>query len=149
MRKKNSQYTREPKNILFISVADIINPPSGSIPLQISGSWSRDPDNPELEAKNIRIRIRNTSNHDNDSLIMGHQTTELEFNFMIIVLGGKSNIGAHVWSNIYYLACFRHLISSRAVTNRIFSSLENTYFPLCLRNIFWVPSNTIEYKGHV
>ena len=43
----------------------------------------------------------------------------------------NSEIVAHVNRNI----CLRHLIRSRAVTNRIFFS-EKTYLPFCVRNIF-------------
>ena len=47
---------------------------------------------------------------------------------MVFILHGNSDIGAHVWSNTGYLICLRHLIRSRAVTNRIFFS-EKTYLP--------------------
>ena len=39
---------------------------------------------------------------------------------ILILLGGNSKIGAHVWSNLCHLISLRHLIISRAVTNRIF-----------------------------
>ena len=42
------------------------------------------------------------------------------------------------------LICLRHLFRSRAVTYRKFS-FENTFFPVCLRNMFRV---TIKYKYH-
>ena len=46
--------------------------------------------------------------------------------------------------NLFYLICLRLLISSRAVTNRIFLS-KKTYYPSCVRNMLWV---TITYKYH-
>ena len=46
---------------------------------------------------------------------------------LTMVLDGNSDIGAHVYSNLFYLICFRHLIWPRAVTNRIFSS-KNLFF---------------------
>ena len=39
---------------------------------------------------------------------------------MVLILDGKSEIVAHVRSNLCYLICFGHLIRSRACTNRIF-----------------------------
>ena len=50
----------------------------------------------------------------------------------------------HVRSNQCYLICSRHMISSRAVTNR-FNLSEKTYLYPCVRNIFWV---TICYEYH-
>ena len=47
---------------------------------------------------------------------------------MALILDGKSEIGAHVRSNLYYLINFRHLSKSRAVTNRIISFYKNTAF---------------------
>ena len=38
---------------------------------------------------------------------------------MIVMLDGKSEIGAHVRSNYYYLNRLRHLIRMKAVTIRI------------------------------
>ena len=38
----------------------------------------------------------------------------------MVILDGNSEIGGHVRSNLFYLTCLRHLIKSRAVTNRIF-----------------------------
>ena len=40
---------------------------------------------------------------------------------MVHILDGNSEIVAHVKSNLCSLICLRHLIRSRAVTNRIFS----------------------------
>ena len=47
---------------------------------------------------------------------------------MLPMLGGNSEIGAHVRTNICYLICQRHLIRSRAVTNRIFFSSKRPIF---------------------
>ena len=44
------------------------------------------------------------------------------------ILDGISEIGAHVRSNICYSICLRHLIRSKAATNRIFFKSEKTYF---------------------
>ena len=40
---------------------------------------------------------------------------------LVPILNGSSEIGAHVRSNLCDLICLRHLIKTRAVTNRIFS----------------------------
>ena len=40
--------------------------------------------------------------------------------YMVLILDGNSEIDARVRSNLCYLTCPRLLISSRAVTNRIF-----------------------------
>ena len=53
----------------------------------------------------------------------------------MVLIDGNSEIGAHVRSNLCYLICLRHLIRSRAVTNRI-SISEKTYFALYVRNMF-------------
>ena len=53
---------------------------------------------------------------------------------MVMTLDDYSLIGAYVRSNLCYSILLRLLI--RAVTNRIFSS-EQTYFPSCVRNMFW------------
>ena len=47
-----------------------------------------------------------------------------------------SDIGAHVWCNLCYLICLRHLIRLRAGTARIFFS-EKIWFPLCVRSMIW------------
>ena len=44
---------------------------------------------------------------------------------MVLILWWKE-ISAHVRSNIFYLICLRHLIRSRAVANRIFSSKKSS-----------------------
>ena len=62
---------------------------------------------------------------------------------MVRILDGNSEISAHVRSNHSYLICLENLITSRAVTHRIFFSPKTHFFPTCLRNIFWV---TISYK---
>ena len=48
---------------------------------------------------------------------------------MVLILDGNSLRGAHLRRNIYYSTCLRHLIVSRAVTNRIFLS-EKTFISL-------------------
>ena len=55
-------------------------------------------------------------------------------------LDGNSEIGAHVRSNLCYLTCFRHLISSRAVTNRFFSPKRPLYLYACAKRSE-LPSN--------
>ena len=50
---------------------------------------------------------------------------------VLIILEGKSKIGAHVRSDIYYLICLR--VQQK---NGFFS--EKTYFPSCMGNIFLV-----------
>ena len=55
---------------------------------------------------------------------------------IVLILDSNSGIGTHVRSDLGYLICLRHLFRSRAVTNLIFLSLENTYFPSCVRNMF-------------
>ena len=55
----------------------------------------------------------------------------------LLILDGNSEIGAHVRSNLWYLICLRHWFRPRAVGNCIIFSAR-TYFPLCVRNIFWV-----------
>ena len=47
---------------------------------------------------------------------------------VVFPLDGKLDIGAHVWSDLGYLICSRHLIRSRAVTNRNFFSPERPIF---------------------
>ena len=54
---------------------------------------------------------------------------------MVLILDDKSEIGAHVRSNLCYLICGRHLLSSSAVTTRNFFS-GNPYFPSCVRYLF-------------
>ena len=39
---------------------------------------------------------------------------------MVLILDGNSLICAHVKHNLCYSTCLRHLIISRAVTNRVF-----------------------------
>ena len=82
--------------------------------------------------------------------------------YMVLILHGDSEIGAHVRSNfryliycmwciimlfavlsqkyIYwtYLICLWRLIRSRDVTNRFFFLSKNTYFHSCVRHMFWV-----------
>ena len=64
---------------------------------------------------------------------------------MVLVFDGNSEIvaHAHVRSNIYYLIFLS--IRARAIRNN-FLLAENTYYPLCVRNIFWV---TILYTMHL
>ena len=53
---------------------------------------------------------------------------------MLLILGGNSEIGAQLRSNLCYLICLRHLIRSREVTDLIFFFSEKTYFPSHVRN---------------
>ena len=73
---------------------------------------------------------------------MAHYSHGLSINVcsrtMVLISIGISVIGAQVRSNPFYLICLRHLIRSRAVTNRI-SSPKKTYFLTYVRYMFWVP----------
>ena len=60
---------------------------------------------------------------------------KISWGFMVLTLDGNSEMGAHVFSAIsVILICLRHLITSRAVTNRIFFSKKN-YFSSCVRHM--------------
>ena len=61
---------------------------------------------------------------------------------MVLLLYGNSLRGAHVWHNIYYSTSSRHLITSRAVTNRVFWT-EKTHFPQACATCNELPSNTM------
>ena len=50
-----------------------------------------------------------------------------QFNILILISDGNSDIGAHVWSNICYLICLRHLFRSRAVTIFFFFFRRNIF----------------------
>ena len=54
--------------------------------------------------------------------------------FMVLVLDGNPEIGAHVRSILCYLICLSNLISSRVVTIRI---LYLTYTPSCVCKMSW------------
>ena len=54
---------------------------------------------------------------------------------MVIIFDGNSEKVAHVNSNLRLLICLCHLISKRAVTNRIYFFFEKAYFPSCVRNM--------------
>ena len=62
---------------------------------------------------------------------------------MVLILDGNSEIGAQLSRDQRYWICSRQLIRVRAFTNRFFSS-EKTYFPSCMRNLFWI---TILYSS--
>ena len=47
---------------------------------------------------------------------------------MVLILDGNSLRGANIRRNLYYLTCFRHLIRSTAVTNRILLSEKKLFF---------------------
>ena len=49
-----------------------------------------------------------------------------------------SEIGAHVRINICILICLRHLALGREQPQMRFFKYKNTYFPLSVRNMFWV-----------
>ena len=57
---------------------------------------------------------------------------------MVLILNFNSVIGAHVRSNLYHFICLRHLIRSRAVTNRIFFSPKRPFFSSSMRIMFWI-----------
>ena len=52
---------------------------------------------------------------------------------MVLILDGNSEIRTHIWSNLCYLICLRHLIESKS---DIFP--EKTYFPSCLHTTYSV-----------
>ena len=58
---------------------------------------------------------------------------------IVLILDGNLEVGAHVMGILCYLICSRHLIRSRAVTNRFFFS-EKAYFP-SRSTFFELPSN--------
>ena len=60
---------------------------------------------------------------------------------MVLKLDGDSEIGAQVRINLCYLICLRHLIRSRAVTNRIFSTKSLIFLHACATRSR-LPSNT-------
>ena len=47
---------------------------------------------------------------------------------MALILDGNSELGAHVWSDIRYLICLRHLFSSRLVANLLFFTYMRNMF---------------------
>ena len=47
--------------------------------------------------------------------------------YMTLILVAYTEIGAHARSNLYLLICLRHLIRSRAVTNRRFIRKDILY----------------------
>ena len=51
---------------------------------------------------------------------------------MALILDDYSEISAHVWSDLGYLICSMHLVSSIVITNLFF--LEKTYYPSCIRS---------------
>ena len=50
---------------------------------------------------------------------------------VVPVLGGNLEIGEHLWSDIGYIICLRHLFRSRAFTNWIFSPKRPVFFFMC------------------
>ena len=54
---------------------------------------------------------------------------------MVLILDGKSEIGAHVRSNLCYLSCLRHLIRSRAVINHIFFLRKDLFSFMRAQNV--------------
>ena len=40
--------------------------------------------------------------------------------------------GAHMWSNLCYFICLRHLIRTKAVTNRFFSAQRPIFLDACV-----------------
>ena len=49
---------------------------------------------------------------------------------MVLILDGNLETGAQIRSNVCYLICLRHLIRSRAVTNRVYLTPKEPIF-LC------------------
>ena len=66
---------------------------------------------------------------------MAHYSHGLSINVcsrtMVLISIGISVIGAQVRSNPFYLICLRHLIRSRAVTNRISSPKRPIFLHTC------------------
>ena len=63
-------------------------------------------------------------------------------NTMVFIWDGNSEIGAHFRSILCYLICLRHLIWSRAVTNRGFFSPKSPIFLHAWATCSNLPSNT-------
>ena len=53
-----------------------------------------------------------------------------------LILDGSSELGVHVRSNLCWLICLKHLIRSRAVTDRTYIFSEKAYFHSCVRKMF-------------
>ena len=69
-------------------------------------------------------------------------TTSWTYGSMVLILDGNLEIGApHVRSNICYLICLRHLIGSRAVTNRICSLRKDLFSFVRAHHVLSYPSN--------
>ena len=64
---------------------------------------------------------------------------------MVLVLDGNSLIDAQVKRNLCYSTCLRHLISSRAVTNRIFLSEKKPILFNACATSYELPSNINKY----
>ena len=60
---------------------------------------------------------------------------------MVHILDGNSEMGVRVRNNLYYLICLRHLITSRAVTNRNFSSPKRPIILHGCATCFELPTN--------
>ena len=78
--------------------------------------------------------MQDKSNPPSDCLQTAYMVKQTLY-LMVLILDGKSEIGAHVRSILCYLICFRHLIRPKAVTIRSIFLLKS-YFPSCVRNMF-------------
>ena len=62
---------------------------------------------------------------------------------MVLRLDGNSELDAHVRSKFWYLICLRHSIRTKAVTNRIFFSLQKRHI------IFHVCATCLELPSNI
>ena len=50
---------------------------------------------------------------------------------VILILDGNSEMGAHVWSNLGYQICLRHLYTSKVTNKESFQKKKIIYFNIC------------------
>ena len=104
--------------------------------------------------RNIRKKIRATRERRSTRLrleclySLSTHLVSLQFKISPWYLYYHSNleIGAHVESNPCYLICLRHLIWSRAVSNRIFFSPQRPIYLLACATYSELPSNVSTIK---
>ena len=60
---------------------------------------------------------------------------------LVLILYGNSGMGAHLWSDLSYLICLRHLLRSRAVTKIDFCSPKRPIYLHTCAMCFEVLSN--------
>ena len=54
---------------------------------------------------------------------------------MVLILGGNSEISAHVKKKLCNLICLRHLIRSKAITNHIFFLRKDIFSFICAQHV--------------